>query len=373
MLRTVKVTELKEVMREMLYEISQRAMELESEGKKIIKLHVGDPDQPTPKEIIEAAFEAMKQGKTKYSFYAGEKTLREKLASIHNVSAENVVVIPGSKWAFFSIMYLLLKNGGNVVIPTPYWTAYELTAKSLGVETRFLRTEIDSNWKIDTEKLKNLIDKKTRLLILNNPNNPTSKVIENGLLEEIVEVANDKKVAIMSDEVYHDLSFVRTKSILDFGGNHILVNSFSKTFAMTGWRIGYVVVGEELAGKMMKLNQITFTNVPVFVQEAALKALELKQKIAEEMRQLYRRRADLACKVLSKTGLKFTKPDAPFYVFPKYDNLDSERFAFDLLDKAVAVTPGTSFGDYREYFRIALTMPEEEIKLGLEKICEALK
>ncbi len=368
----MKVTELKEVVKEMLYEIQQRAMQLESEGKRIIKLNVGDPDQPTPKEIIAAAFEAMKQGKTKYSFYAGEKTLREKLADIHNVSAENVVIIPGSKWAFFSIMYLLLKNGGNVVMPTPYWTAYELAAKSLGVETRFSRTEIDSNWKIDTKKLRDLIDEKTRLLILNNPNNPTSKVIDNSLLEEIVEVANNEKITIMSDEVYRDLSFLRTKSILDFGSNHILVNSFSKTFAMTGWRIGYVVVGEELAGKMVKLNQMTFTNVPVFVQEAALKALELKQKIAEEMRELYRRRADLACKVLSKTGLEFTKPDAPFYVFPKYDNLDSERFAFDLLDKGVALTPGTSFGEYREHFRIALTMPDEEIKLGLEKICEAL-
>jgi len=357
----------------MLYEISQRAMELESEGKKIIKFNLGDPDQPTPKEIVKAALEAMKQGKTKYSFYAGEKTLREKLASIHNVSAENVVVIPGSKWAFFSIMYLLLKNGGNIVIPTPYWTAYDLAAKSLGAETKLLKTEIDSNWKIDTEKLKNLIDQKTRLLILNNPNNPTSKVIENSVIEEIVEIANDKKVTIMSDEVYRDLSFVKTKSILDFGDNHILVNSFSKTFAMTGWRIGYVVAGEELTGKMVKLNQMTFTNVPVFVQEAALRALELKQKIAGGIREIYRRRADLACKVLSKTGLKFTKPDAPFYLFPKYDNMDSERFAFDLLDKGVAITPGTSFGDYREYFRIALTVPDEEIKLGLEKICEALE
>jgi len=356
----------------MLYEINQRAMELESEGKRIIKLNLGDPDQPTPKEIIAAALEAMKQGKTKYSFYAGEKTLREKLASIHDVSPENVVIIPGSKWAFFSIMYLLLKDGGNVIIPTPYWTAYELAAKSLGVETRFLRTEIDSNWRIDTEKLRNLIDQNTRLIILNNPNNPTSKVVENSSLEEIVEVANDKKITIMSDEVYRDLSFVRTKSILEFGGNHILVNSFSKTFAMTGWRIGYVVAGMELAGKMVKLNQMTFTNVPVFVQEAALKALELKQKIAREMRELYRRRADLACKLLSKTGLRFTKPDAPFYFFPKYHNLDSEKFAFDLLDKEVAITPGTSFGDYREHFRIALTVPDEEIKLGLERICEAL-
>jgi len=356
----------------MLYEISEKAIQLENEGKKIIKFNLGDPDQPTPNEIIEAAFEAMKQGKTKYSSSAGEKKLREELAGIHNVSADNVVITTGSKWAIFSLMFLLLKKGGNVVIPTPHWTSYELTAKSLGAEMRFLKTDINSDWKIDVEKLRNLIDKKTRLIILNNPNNPTSKVIENEVLDEIVQIANNKGVPILSDEVYSDISFVKTKSILDFGGDHILVKSFSKTFAMTGWRIGYTIAKKELVEKMMKLNEITLTNVPVFVQHAALKALELRQKIAKEIREDYRRRTDLACNILSKTKMKFSRPDAPFYIFPKCDGLDSERFTFDLLDRGVAIAPGTAFGDYREYFRIALTVPEEEIELGLKKICEAL-
>lgn len=356
----------------MLYEISEKAIQLENEGKKIIKFNLGDPDQPTPNEIIEAAFEAMKQGKTKYSSSAGEKKLREELASIHNVSADNVVITAGSKWAIFSILFLLLKKGENVVIPTPHWTSYELTAKALGAETRFLKTNLDSDWKIDAGKLRNLVDQETRLIILSNPNNPTSKVIDEKVLGEIVEIANNKGVPILSDEVYSDISFVKTKSILDFGGDHILVKSFSKTFAMTGWRVGYVIVKKELAEKMVKLNGITLTNVPVFVQQAALKALELRQKIAKEIRDDYQRRADLACNILSKTKMKFSRPDAPFYLFPKYDNLDSERFTFDLLDKGVAIAPGTAFGDYREYFRIALTVPEEEIELGLKKICEAL-
>jgi len=357
----------------MLYEINEKAIQLESEGKKIIKFNLGDPDQPTPHEIIEAAYEAMKQGKTKYSSSAGEKKLREELASIHNVSADNVVITAGSKWAIFSLMFLLLKKGGNVVIPTPHWTSYKLTAKNLGAETRFLKTNIDSNWKIDVEKLRDLTDQKTRLVILNNPNNPTSKVVEEKVLEEIVQIANNKETTILSDEVYSDISFVKTKSILDFEDDHILVKSFSKTFAMTGWRIGYVIVKKELAEKMTKLNQISLTNVPVFVQQAALKALELRQKIAKEIREEYRRRVDLACNILSKTKMKFSRPDAPFYVFPKYDNLDSESFALNLLDDGVAIAPGTAFGDYREYFRIALTVPEEEIELGLKKICEALK
>jgi len=357
----------------MLYEISEKAIQLENEGKKIIKFNLGDPDQPTPHEIIEAAYEAMKQGKTKYSSSAGEKKLREELARIHNVFADNVAITTGSKWAIFSLMFLLLKKGENVVIPTPHWTSYELAAKSLGAEVRFLRTELDSNWKIDVEKLRNLIDQKTRLVILNSPNNPTSKVIDEKVFEEIVQIANNKGVTILSDEVYSDISFVKTKSILDFNGDHLLVQSFSKTFAMTGWRIGYAIVKKELAEKMTSLNQITLTNVPVFIQQAALKALELRQEIADKIREDYRRRADFACNILSKTKMKFSKPDAPFYVFPKYDSLNSESFALNLLDSGVAVAPGTAFGDYREYFRIALTVPDEEVELGLKKICEALK
>jgi len=357
----------------MLYEISEKIMKLEGEGKRIIKFNLGDPDQPTPHEIIEAAYEAMKHGKTKYSSSVGEEKLREELASIHKVSADNVVVTAGSKWAIFSLMYLLLKEGGNVIIPTPYWTAYELTAKSLGAETRFLRTEIDSNWKIDPKKLEDLIDQKTRLIILTNPNNPTSKVIDEKVLDKIVQIANESGATVLSDEVYSDISFVKTKSILDYGDDHVLVKSFSKTFAMTGWRVGYVVVKKELAEKMMKLNQMTLTNVPVFIQEAALKALELRQEIAQKIRDAYRKRADLACRVLSKAKIKFSRPDAPFYLFPKQDGLNSERLALDLLDNGVAITPGTSFGDYREHFRIALTVPDEEIELGLKKICEALK
>ncbi|MFW6110793.1 MAG: pyridoxal phosphate-dependent aminotransferase [Thermoproteota archaeon] len=347
-------------------------MKLEGEGKEIIKFNLGDPDQPTPNEIIESAFKAMKQGKTKYSSSAGEKELRDELARIHGVSAENVVVTHGSKWAIFSVMYLMLRGGGNVVIPSPHWTAYELAAKSLGVETRFLKTDIDSDWEIDLEKLREIIDKKTKLIILNNPSNPTSQVMDEEVFAEIVQMAGEEGITLLCDEVYSDISFVETKSILDFNTDHILVNSFSKTFSMTGWRIGYAILDSSLAEKMVKLNQMTLTNVPVFVQQAALKALELREKISHKIRQDYKRRADLACDILSQTDMSFSKPDAPFYLFPKYDGLDSETFAFNLLDEGVAVAPGTAFGDYREHFRIALTVPKEKIREGLNKISEAL-
>ncbi len=357
----------------MLYEINEKAITLESQGKKIVKLNIGDPDLETPPEIVEAAYNAMKRGKTKYSSAYGEKNLREKLANIHGVSTDNVLITPGSKWGVFSTMYLLLKDGGNVVIPTPYWTAYELTAKTLGAETRLLKTELDTDWKIDLESLEKLIDKQTRMIILNNPSNPTSKVMAEEVVDGIVQIANDKKIMILSDEVYADISFVKTKSILDYSGNHIMITSFSKMFTMTGWRIGYVITDKALVNKLGKLNQITISNVPVFIQEAALKALGLHDELTKKIREEYLQRAKLASEVFSTTNLEFSRPDAPFYVFPRRRGLDSERFALDLLDKGVAVAPGTAFGDYREHFRISLTAPRDDLHLALSKICEALK
>ena len=359
----------------MLYEINEKAIRLESEGKKIIRLNLGDPDLATPNEIIEAAYAAMKAGKTKYSSSYGETKLREKIAELHGVKTENVVITPGSKWGIFATMYLMMGDGGNVVIPTPYWTAYDLIAKSLGVQTKLLKTEMEDGWKVDLDKLEAMIDKNTRMIILNNPNNPTSKVMDAETLDGIVEIANKKGVTILSDEVYGTISFVKAKSILEYNGNHkhILSNGFSKTFTMTGWRIGYIVANKELVDNITKLNQITINNVPVFIQEAALRGLEMQKQIATKIKEEYHERAILASKTLAKAGFSFTKPEAPFYVFPKCPGLNSEKFTLDLLDKGVAVAPGTAFGDYKEHFRISLTAPREEIKVGLDKISEALE
>ncbi len=356
----------------MLYEINEKALKLESEGKKIIRLNLGDPDLETSPEIVEAAYAAMKQGKTKYSSSYGEKKLREKIAELHGVKAENVVMTPGSKWGIFATMYLQLKSGGNVIIPTPYWTAYDLIARSLGAQYKLLKTELEDNWRVDLDKLEKLIDKDTKMIILNNPNNPTSKTMDAETLDGIVEIANKKGITILSDEVYAGISFTKTKSILEYGDNHILSNGFSKTFSMTGWRIGYIIANKMLVDNITKLNQITINNVPLFIQDAALKALELKEQIATQIKQEYQERAKMATEVLSKANLEFTKPDAPFYVFPKRKGLDSEKFTLELLDKGVAVAPGTAFGDYREHFRISLTVPRADIKVALDKICEAM-
>jgi aspartate aminotransferase len=359
----------------MLYEINEKALRLESEGRKIIRLNLGDPDLATPDEIIEAAYAAMKEGKTKYSSAYGEPKLRAKVAELHGVKAENVVITPGSKWGIFATMYLMLKGGGNVIIPTPYWTAYDLTAKSLGAQTKLLRTEMENEWKVDLDKLEDIIDENTRLIILNNPNNPTSKVMDAKTLDGIVEIANKKGVTILSDEVYATISFVKTKSILEYNGGHkhILSNGFSKTFTMTGWRLGYIIANKQLIDNITKLNQITINNVPVFIQEAALKALEIQNQLSTKVKEEYQQRAEMASQALARAGFLFTKPEAPFYIFPKRTGLNSEKFTLDLLDKGVAVAPGTAFGDYKEHFRISLTVPRDQIKQGLDIISEALE
>jgi aspartate aminotransferase len=358
-----------------LYEINEKALRLESEGKKIIRLNLGDPDLATPNEIIEAAYASMKAGKTKYSSSYGENKLREKLAELHGVKAENVVITPGSKWGVFATMFLMMNGGGNVIIPTPYWTAYELIAKALGAHAKLLRTEMENDWKVDLDKLESLIDKETRMIILNNPNNPTSKVMDAETLDGIVDIANKKGVTILSDEIYGTISFVKPKSILEYDGNrtHILSNGFSKTFTMTGWRIGYIIANKQLIDNITKLNQITINNVPVFIQEAALKGLEMEKQLATTIKDEYQERAKMASKTLAKAGFLFTKPEAPFYVFPKRQGLNSEKFTLDLLDKGVAIAPGTAFGDYKEHFRISLTAPRDEIKTGLNIISEALE
>ena len=359
----------------MLYEINEKALRLESEGKKIIRLNLGDPDLATPNEIIEAAYAAMKAGKTKYSSSYGENPLREKLAQLHGVKPENVVITPGSKWGIFATMYLLMKAGGNVIIPTPYWTAYDLIAQSLGAQTKLLRTEMENGWKVDLDKLQSLIDENTHMIILNNPNNPTSKVMDAKTLDGIVDIADKKGVTILSDEVYGTISFAKTKSILEYDGDHrhILSNGFSKTFTMTGWRLGYIIANKQLIDNITKLNQITINNVPVFIQAAGLKALEMQKQLSTKIKEEYQERAKMASKTLAKAGLSFTDPEAPFYVFPKRKGLDSEKFTLNLLDRGVAVAPGTAFGDYREHFRISLTAPRDEIRVGLDRINEALK
>ena len=356
----------------MLYEIHEKILRLQKAGKKVIDFNFGDPDQSTDKRIIDAAIESINEGDTHYGSASGDVELRQKLAEFHNVKAENVIVSPGSKWSIYLAMYLLAK-GGNVILPSPHWTAYEMMAKELGIQIKFLKRNLSEDWDIKVDELQKMIDDKTKMIIVTSPDNPTSKSVSDKTMKALVELANEKKIPIMSDETYADIAFAKRKRILDFEGDHIMTGSFSKTFAMTGWRIGYIILNKQVADKMTKFNQMTITSIPTFIQKAGLKALELRDEISNQIINIYKKRAETATKIFKNTKLKFSEPDAPFYIFPDCGT-DAGKFALELLDKqGVAVTPGISFGDYNNYFRLALTMPEKDMKRGLEIIADKFK
>jgi aspartate aminotransferase len=354
----------------MLYETFEKIYALEKQGKEIIKLNVGEPDWRPPANVIQTACDALKKGKDKYSSSAGLLELREKIAELHGCNTKNVVITTGSKWGIYALLSLHIRAGDNVIIFSPHWTAYDLICKQLGASTKIVNLKMENNFAIDSGKLESAINN-TKFIILNSPCNPTSKAWSESEEEEIINIARKKGIIVLADDAYRDLCFDARKE-RKFEDNLFIANTFSKTFGMTGWRVGYVVVTDEIAKRLTSFNNITTTNVPVFLQLAALKALEQKTKIALKARETCKKRVELAASVLGKK-LTFSKPDAGFYIFPKLPNgTDTINFVNKLLDNGVAVVPGAAFGNYEQHIRISLAADEKKLKLALEKITELI-
>lgn len=355
----------------MLYEFFEKIYALEKSGKEIVKLNVGEPDWHPPKNVIRAAYTAMKEHKDKYGSSAGELELREKIAAMHGCTAKNVVITPGSKIGIYALMKLALSNSDNAILFSPHWTAYELMCKSIGTHSKIVNLKSSEKWKMDFEKLESNIDQSTKMIILNSPCNPTSNAWSENEEKEIIEIAKRKGIAVLADDAYRNLCFDGRKE-RQFDGSTLIAGTFSKTFGMTGWRLGYVVAPEEIAKKVVSFNQITVTNVPVFIQLAGIKALEEKEKTANKARRMCKRRARIAEQML-KGKMGFVKPNAGFYMFPELpEGKDALQFVDKLLDKGVAVTPGAAFGDYRQHVRISLCREDDVLKNALEKIRELL-
>ena len=269
----------------------------------------------------------------------------------------------------------MINPSEEVLLLEPYFMAYSNIVEYLGAsEIGVKHTE---DYRLDLEAIKTKLSEKTKMIVLFNPNNPSGTVYTKTELRGIADLAQDHDLLVLTDEVYKEFTWDDRKhtSIASLSGmkeRTILCSSFSKTFAMTGWRLGYAIVGDELRNAMTSLNQITVSNVPVFIQDAGVKALELQDEISQRLRRVYEKRARLACNILSHSKIRFAEPDAPFYLFPQREGVDSEKIIFDLLEEGIAVAPGTSFGEYRDCFRISLTRSEDEIKTGLEKIVELI-
>lgn len=364
-------------------EILSLANELEQEGEDIIHLEVGEPDFDTPKNIKDAAKEALDEGKTGYTSSNGTQELREAISQDLKKKGiertpEEIIATPGAKHSLFSAMTIALDPNDEILIPTPCWT-YEGMTRIINAEPIFIETPEENQFKLQPEDVKKKISSKTRMLLLNYPNNPTGAVLEKSTLRALADLAIDHDFWILTDEVYDQLVYGDSSpSISSFSDLHertIYINSFSKTYAMTGWRLGYTAAPKEIISEMVKIQQNSTTCPASFVQSAGVAALEGPQDQVEEMASKYEKRRDIIVDGLdSIEGINCVKPKGAFYAFPNIEDLgkDSKEISKLLLREAgVAATPGNAFGPAGEgHIRLSYANSTERIKEALERIEE---
>jgi len=365
----------------------EKARELEKKGVKVIHLGVGEPDFDTPEHVKKAAYEAMRSGYTHYTLSQGIPELREaiaeKLRNENNLDAspENVIVTPGAKQAILEVVLAIIDEGDEVLIPAPSWVSYEEMVKIAGGTIK--RVPTDENFKLTPETLEDSIGNKTKLLIFNSPNNPTGTVYSEQEIRGLAEVLMDNNVYVISDEIYekivYDVKHFSIGSVPGMDELTITVNGFSKSYAMTGWRLGYASGPKEIISAMNKIQQHSATCAVAFVQKAGVEALRSpqSQKFIEEMVEEFERRRNLLVTKLSDvSSLKVKKPQGTFFMFPEVSGtgMTSTEFADYLLEeKGVAVTPGRAFAGYDTHVRISFANSMENLAEAVERIKAALE
>ena len=365
------------------FDIFRRARELEAEGKRVIRLEVGEPDLGAPNEVAEATAEAVKQGHSRYSDAKGIIALRQKLAEYlsnkynTHVGPENIILTPGGRFAIYLAMKTTLNMGDEIIVIDPSWPMYKNCAEFLGIRPVVVEAEVEKGWTPNPETVAEKITQATRAIVLNYPCNPTGKVIDRSTFKKLLDIARENNLYVISDEVYADYSFAEyPPSVLEYSDvNFVRVSSFSKSWGMTGYRVGYITASKELIDKMAKINGMLITCVPEFIQYGCIKALELEETV-RRYSEIMKKRMEAAVDALSKIPATVHKPEGGMYVFPRIDvdNLDSIDFAFDLLEKKhVALAPGSVFGNYKNYVRISLGASENDIRRGVELIGEYLQ
>jgi len=286
------------------------------------------------------------------------------------------LITPGGKFAVFAAIFSKISLGDRAVIPEPFWPIYDNCTRLAGGRVDFIHTRLEDNWRINMDKLEETLELSPKLLILCSPGNPTGKIIPEAEYREIARLAQKKGTYVLSDEVYAAYAWKTSTSILEITDtNYIYVNSFSKKFGMTGWRIGYAVSDVETISRMQKLVQISVTCVPAFIQRAALQALTMNQDVFDFFAQEMKERISLTSKELDKYPLSYTRPEGGMYLFPKGDQetFDSNRFVKHLLlKKNVSIAPGEAFGNYPQHFRISLGTNISELLEGIKRIGELM-
>jgi aspartate/methionine/tyrosine aminotransferase len=368
---------------ESAFEVAARARALEAQGRPMIHLEIGEPDFDTPAHIRQAACDALEAGYTHYGPATGLPELREALAQ-HigqkrnlTVDPNHVIVTPGAKPIMFYAILALCDPGDQVIYPNPGFPIYESMINFIGGDAVPLQLSEKRQFRFDIEDLENLVSDRTRLIILNSPHNPTGGALTEGDLQRIAELAVKHDIMVLADEIYSDIVYEgEHHTILKFPGmleRTILLDGFSKTYAMTGWRLGYGLFPAPLIPHVSRLiiNSVSCTST--FSQKAAVAALTGPTEDVDQMVQAFGRRRELVVSGLNKIpGLSCIWPQGAFYVFPNIGGtgLDSRAYADYLMMEAnVAVLPGTAFGAFGEgYVRISFANSEENLSEALRRI-----
>ncbi|MBE7710295.1 MAG: aminotransferase class I/II-fold pyridoxal phosphate-dependent enzyme [Cyanobacteria bacterium SIG32] len=361
----------------------RKFFDIVSEMKDAISLGVGEPDFDTPWHIRDEGIYAFERGKTFYTSNAGLKDLRVEIANYlkrtqnlsYNFDNEIIVTVGGSE-AIDIGLRAIINPGDEVIIPQPSYVSYEPCAILAGAKPVIINLKAENEFRLTAKELENAITDKTKILILPFPNNPTGAIMERKDLEEIAKVCIEKDILVMSDEIYAALTYKNKHvSIAEIPGmkeRTILINGFSKSYAMTGWRLGYACGPKEIIQQMTKIHQFAIMCAPTISQYAAIEALKNGDKDVEEMKQAYNQRRRFLIDSFRKMNLDCFEPYGAFYVFPciKEFGMTSEEFATKFLyEEKVAVVPGTAFGDCGEGFlRISYAYSLENLKIAIERL-----
>ncbi len=366
------------------YYIQNKAKQMRKQGKDIILLSVGDPDLTTDKAIIDEMYRAALAGHTHYGNIRGIDSLREAISQ-HintelniNTTMDNIILLPGSKTSIFLLSTALLNKNSRIVMVTPTWGVYLYMLNKFGYKYTIMKLVYENMWRPSSENLEWLKEINYDAIVIINPSNPTGKVLPKEDIEAITEISMDKGAYIFADEIYYNLIYddIKFYSFLNTGYEKAVgIFSFSKAYAMTGFRVGWIIAERYIVDELAKVMTLLFTNVPDFIQYAALKAIGM-QELVKRNREIYRRRTRLMERGLRELGFEFHRVEGAFYIFIKTPSefRDGFHFAYELLEKTgVAVAPGTAFGDYPEFFRVVTSISEEKIEDSLNRIEKFLK
>lgn len=379
----------------MTLDITAKVKQLKKEGKSIIGFTAGEPDFNTPDYIIDSAKEALDKGFTKYTPVPGIMELREavcaKFLKDNGLKYEpaQIIVSCGAKASLFHAVYAIVDNGDEVIIPAPYWFTYEEQVKICGGKPVSVTTKAENGYKMTAKELESAITDKTVAIIINSPCNPTGAVYSKKELLSIADVCEKHGLMIISDEIYEKLIYdgnthVSIAALSDYAFNNtVVVNGVSKTYAMTGWRIGYLAAPKQLAAVISRVQGHTTSNATSFCQYAALTALNGGSEIVDMMRDSFDKRRKLMLKLAGDLGLNAIKPEGAFYMFLDIKpfigkSIDGKKitgsmsFADLLIDSGVAVIPGLPFKE-DGFVRLSYAVSESDITEGFKRIGEFIK